>query len=291
MNLQIPLVIDMSDDESKSSNVADIANAVAAVAKEIPVYQDALQPAAQEIGKALGTVAKLVNVALAPVSVLVWGYDQIREFTATKVAEKLRDIPTENIITPKPNIAVPAIEALRYTGHEPSLSEMYANLLATAMNKETANQAHPSFVEIIKQITPDEAKIVNLFTDPNRLYPLLHIRQEYKQGNAEGLQGGYDIIPIFTDLGEVAQCEVQSNVPAYIVNLCRLGLCEIPPMNKYTDVDVYSKLKSSPILEALKLSTEQNGLVYVEKEMRLSITPFGHQFAQACTSVASGRAN
>jgi hypothetical protein len=58
--------MNMSEEDSKSSNVADIANAVAAVAKEVPIYQDALQPAAQEVGKALGTVAKLVNVALAP---------------------------------------------------------------------------------------------------------------------------------------------------------------------------------------------------------------------------------
>lgn len=275
----------MAEEESTKSNVADVANAVAAVVKEVPIYQDAIQPAAQEVGKALGTVAKLVNVALAPVSALVWGYDQIRDFTATKVAEKLKNIPPENIVTPKPNIAGPAIEALRYTGHEPSLSEMYANLLATAMNKETANQAHPSFVEIIKQVTPDEAKIINLFADSGRLYPLLKIRHEYKPGNVEGRQGGFDIIPIFTDLGEIAQCEVQSNVPAYIVNLCRLGLCEIPAMSKYMDEGVYDKLKSSPILEGLKLVAEQRGMVYEETEMRLSITPFGHQFAQACTSL------
>ncbi|WP_230554804.1 hypothetical protein [Serratia plymuthica] len=78
----------MPEEESTNSKVADVANAVAAVAKEVPIYQDALQPAAQEIGKALGTVAKLVNVVLAPVSAFVWGYDQIREFTATKVAQK-----------------------------------------------------------------------------------------------------------------------------------------------------------------------------------------------------------
>ena len=51
----------------------------------VPVYQDVLQPAAQELGKALQTVAKTVHVALAPVSALVWGYDQIKDFVSTKV--------------------------------------------------------------------------------------------------------------------------------------------------------------------------------------------------------------
>ena len=156
----------MSEEQQlKAGQVTEIANAVAAVVKEVPVYQDAIQPAAQELGKALGTVAKLVNIALAPVSGLVWGYEQIREFTATKVAEKLKGVPEEEIITPKPNVAGPAIEALRYTGHEESLSEMYANLLATAMTKDKASLAHPAFVEIIRQLTPDEAKILALFNN------------------------------------------------------------------------------------------------------------------------------
>ncbi len=56
----------MADEESTNSKVADVANAVAAVAKEVPIYQDALQPAAQEISKSPWNRSKLVNVALAP---------------------------------------------------------------------------------------------------------------------------------------------------------------------------------------------------------------------------------
>lgn len=140
--------------------IRDVVDAVTGVAKAVPIYQDVLQPAAQEVGKALQTVAKSVHIELAPVSALVWGYDQIKDFVSSKVAERLKNVPPENIVSPKPNIAGPALESLRYTGHEETLSDLYANLLAAAMDKATAEGAHPAFVEIINQLTPDEAKII-----------------------------------------------------------------------------------------------------------------------------------
>ncbi len=45
------------------------------------------------------------------------------------------------------------------------LREMFANLLASAMNSDVSNDVHPSFVEIIKQLSPDEAKILKYFSD------------------------------------------------------------------------------------------------------------------------------
>lgn len=164
---------------SEDNKVRDVIDAVTGVAKALPIYQDVAQPAAQELGKGLQTVAKTVHIALAPVSVLVWGYDQIKDFVSTKVADRLKNVSPENIITPKPNVAGPALESLRYTGHESSLSDMYANLLAAAMDKSTASGAHPAFVEIIKQLTPDEAKLIGLFIN-HMPFPLIDVRREYK---------------------------------------------------------------------------------------------------------------
>ncbi|ANF09060.1 DUF4393 domain-containing protein [Klebsiella pneumoniae] len=271
----------MSDDESKSSNVADIANAVAAVAKEVPIYQDALQPAAQEVGKALGTVAKLVNVALAPVSALVWGYDQIREFTATKVAEKLKDVPPEKIITPSPNVAGPAIEALRYTGHEESLSEMYASLLATAMNRDTIQKAHPAFVDIIKQLTPDEARIVRGFSAVESINPLISIKATSTPNKK--ITDGYKIVlRNFSLIGEHAGCEHIQLVSAYLDNLIRMGLCQIPEGLIYTDDEWYMPLINHKTVVCLRDELTKNNRESDIKKSMLMVTDFGRQFAEAC---------
>jgi hypothetical protein len=63
---------------------------------------------------------------------------------------------------------------LSYTFEEPSLKDLYLNLLATASDDRRADQAHPAFAEIIKQLTPDETKLLNS-TLRNRDTPMARI--------------------------------------------------------------------------------------------------------------------
>lgn len=149
---------------SDESKLRDVAEAVKSVCEAVPVYQDAIQPAAQELGKSLLTVGKAVNAALSPLKVLIWGYDRIEDFVINRVAEKLRSVPPGDIRTPEPHVACPALEALRFTGHEETLREMYANLLANSLDARTAEIAHPAFVDIVKSMSPDEARIMQIFT-------------------------------------------------------------------------------------------------------------------------------
>lgn len=266
---------------SEENKVRDVVDAVTGVAKAVPVYQDVLQPAAQEIGKALQTVAKTVHVALAPVSALVWGYDQIKDFVSTKVADRLKNVPPENIVTPKPNVAGPALESLRYTGHESSLSDLYANLLAAAMDKTTASGAHPAFVEIIKQLTPDEAKLVQLFVIP-QAFPLLTVRWEYKAPTPEE-SGGMDVLVNFSLLGGQAGVEFPHLTPTYLDNLCRLGLAEIPQMFEYTGKGVYEPLENAQEVLNAKARIEANPKWRVQMQRQgLRVTELGKQFANVC---------
>lgn len=268
---------------SEENKIRDTVDAVTGIAKAVPVYQDVVQPAAQELGKALQTVAKTVHVALAPVSALVWGYDQIKDFVSTKVAERLKNVPPENIVTPSPNVAGPALESLRYTGHEPSLSDLYANLLAASMDKATAHGAHPAFVEVIKQMTPDEAKLVGLFVR-DMPFPLLEVRWEYKNPNpSEGKSGGKDVLVNFSHLGLMAGCEFPQLTPTYIDNLCRLGLTEIPAFYEFTAKGVYEPLESAPEVQQTKARIESNPeLRAVINRKGLRVTELGKQFARVC---------
>lgn len=270
-------IITMSDD----NNIRDVVDAVTGVAKAVPIYQDVVQPAAQEVGKALQTVAKSVHVVLAPVSALVWGYDQIKEFVSTKVTERLKNVPPENIVTPKPNVAGPALEALRYTGHESELSDLYANLLAASMDSATAHGAHPAFVEIIKQLTPDEAKLVALFVG-DRMLPLINLRWEFNP-NSEGNNGGKTILTSFSHLGREARCEFEHMTPTYIDNLCRLGLAEIPAMSSYTAKGVYDALENDPFIKGLIEGIEKSPSIHhVFEHKFLRVTELGKLFANTC---------
>ncbi len=73
---------------SEQENIKETVEAVRGILEAIPIYQDAIQPAAKEIGKSLQTIAKTIHVVLAPVSALVWGFEQIQDFVSEKVTEK-----------------------------------------------------------------------------------------------------------------------------------------------------------------------------------------------------------
>lgn len=87
----------------------------------------------------------------------------------------LASVPPKDIQQPKPHIAVPIIETLKCAGVEENLSHLYANLLATSLDKATAYRTHPGFVDMIKNMCPDEGRIMR-FLSTNSYCPLINIR-------------------------------------------------------------------------------------------------------------------
>lgn len=267
----------MSEEEKTVGNIEGTINALTGLAKAVPIYQDAIQPAAKELGKALGTVAKTVNMALAPVSALVWGYDQIKEFVDHKVTEKLQNVPKENIVTPPPHIAGPALEALRYTGSIEELKELYANLLASSMDSATTNDAHPSFVEIIKQLSSEEAKLLTALISTEQ-EPALTIRN-----NREDNAGGRDQFRNFTVLGEKVGVPDYDRIPNYLDNLCRLGLLEIPASYALIGENIYKPLDEHPVVKAIAESIDnEKGRKSELIHKTIIVTGLGRQFINAC---------
>ena len=268
----------MGEESGGDNKVKETIDAVTGLVKAVPVYEDMVQPVAKQLGKTLETVGKAINMALSPVSGLVWGFENIQVFLSTKLADRLKDVPPEDIITPKPNVAGPAIEALRFTGHEDSLSDMYANLLAAAMDKSTASGAHPAFVEIIKQLTPDEAKLIALILQPLP-FPLVTIRANHK----EVARGGYEVAVNVSLLGGMAKLELPDLVPSYLDNLCRLGLAEIPTGYTYSDTTLYTELENSPQVKAHQQKINQSpDLVWKLNRGAVKVTSLGRQFGSAC---------
>jgi hypothetical protein len=72
------------------------------------------------------------------------------------MADKVANIPDEHLTTPAASVAIPAMQGLSYSVEEPDLKEMYLDLLATATDQRVKDNAHPSFAEIIKQLSPAE---------------------------------------------------------------------------------------------------------------------------------------
>lgn len=260
-----------------SPNLRDTAEAVKGIVEAVPVYQDALQPAVRKAGEGLETVVSAVLIALAPLKAMVWGYEQLETYLSTKVAEKLSETPSSEIIEPKLHVAGPALEALRYTGYEEELSELYANLLAASMDARTAFKAHPSFVEIIKQITPDEARLLKYFS-VTELLPLITVLNQ-----SEDDEGGFtEALVNFSVFGRDASCEHPYLTPSYIDNLDRLGVIEV--RNKsYVAEEAYEELENHPSVVEIKeqISNQDKYKAEIDKKV-IEITHLGEQFIDAC---------
>ncbi|HHF3036786.1 TPA: DUF4393 domain-containing protein [Vibrio diabolicus] len=267
----------MSNESSNESNIEGTINAVTGLAKAIPVYEDVLQPAAKEMGKALGTVAKTVNVALAPVSALVWGYDKIQDFVDTKVSEKLSSVKDEDIVSPPPNVAGPALESLKYTGSIEELKELYANLIASSMDKNTTHKAHPSFVEIIKQLSPDEAKLLVYFASSGSA-PIVDIKN-----NRKDKSGGRYEYRYFTNIGEKLKLENLGLNSSYWSNLIRLGLVDIPDDFQLIEEGIYDDILSHTVVKSIVSNiNKQEGRVAEIIKTAVLVTDLGRQFIDVC---------
>lgn len=263
-------------EQPKNNNIKNTIDAITGLAKAIPIYDDAIQPAAKEIGKSLATVTKTINIALAPVSALVWGYDKIRDFVLNRVSEKLKNIPEENIVTPDPAVVGPALEALRYTGSNETLSELFANLIASSMDKETLKNAHPGFVEIIKNMTSDEGLILKLF-QPGLFKPIMDIKLVLKNGGGE-----FNLINNYSTLAVDAGCKYPDFSSNYIDNLCRLGLLQMPAGRNLVGEKAYDMLIKTSEYEEFKKSHEKGNTSTKEIKKYIELTDLGAQFREAC---------
>lgn len=265
---------------TEENKIRDAADAIKGIVEAVPVYQDAIQPAAKEVGTALQTVAKTLHILLAPVSALVWGYEKIKDFVGDRVAQKLKDVPVEELQQPAPNIAGPALEALRYTGYQDELREMYANLLATSIDGVTAKQAHPAFVEIIKQMSPDEAKMLKVLSLLHTM-PMVDVRSEEKESSA-----GRWAVRNFTLLPHQSRCANLDLGPNYLDNLSRLGLVEL--RENYTLSAIDGADQYLPLIESPEIASRLDAINSVENRKAkvikgaVMLTQLGIQFCNSC---------
>jgi hypothetical protein len=167
----------------------------------------------------------------------------------------------------------------------PALRERYLNLLAAAIDGARADRVHPAFLDVLRQMTADEARIVSLFQHDGP-YPVLTVQSRYKMGGAISTE-----LRNFSLLGEAAGCEHPERAPLYIDNLCRLGITELRPTRLSDDTRVFRAVEEHPeVMAAIarigarpsSLGRATDSIVPDVQRRSLFITAFGRQFYEAC---------
>lgn len=179
------------------------------------------------------------------------------------------------------NLAVTgAATALKPQEEAPSLRLRFQALLDASLDPrdEPGADEHPSFAWIVTQLVPDEALIVSLFAKREHM-PLL----EVQAGSLLGREG-VTVVEHLSAIGETVGARHPEHVPAYIDNLCRLGLLRIVKPDP-ADRDLYELLEASPEVEAVrKRISEELKLTPKLRRRRARLTAFGRRFCDACSA-------
>ncbi len=178
----------------------------------------------------------------------------------------------------------PALEALKYTGHEESLREMYAELIASSLQKSKSDTVHPAFVEVIKQLTPAEARLI---VHLKRLeeFPVICKVEQGSEFHWKGLKDGEyfvlkaEFMGIWSRFEEISTDECSSSLD----NLLRLKIITISDTSIHEPKLMFEKDEFG-YDEYLEEYEKEPKVFKIERERteKLHFTTFGIRFVNAC---------
>ncbi len=242
----------------------------------VEVYKDALSPVVKPIGEILGFLPRTIKLALSSWEKWLINGEESLRLTAESIKEKVKLIPEEKLVEPEPYVAIPAIQQICYCQNSADLRDMYANLLASSMDADKKWHVHPSFVDIIKQLTPDEAKYFKELTPVlAAAHPLIDI--DYGIGKRPVYLSA---VTNFTD-EHLDVLEHPENIGTYIDNYIRLNLIEVLNGRLSAMDKVYNRMKTHPLVKNLIQFYPVDPSVkekYIYKYKMFKLTNFGLYF-------------
>lgn len=262
--------------------IEDAKEGVALIGEIIKVAGN--DPKVKEAGSNLGTTAvtitKAINNALLPLAAVNFAFDKAKQYFnnhfSQDIAEKTANIPPENLIEPKPSIAGPALQGLAFSHEEANLKEMYLGLLASSMDNRIAENAHPAFVEVIKQLDSEEAKLLQQILKLEGSVPIAEIRATALKSREFTVLARH-VMPLLDP--KTNEHKANPHQAAMVDNWIRLGLVSVSYAVQLTSS--YDWVTSRPEYLELekKVDTKLNKIDHASGVIERS--DFGIQFGKA----------
>lgn len=240
------------------------------------VAEDLIRPTSKSIGKNIGLFFDGVTGWLA----YVGQKEQIKqtkhlEDFKKKINEKVMSIPQESIMEPPVNVIGPIVDASKYYYEDIHYQEMFSDLLAAACDKRLIRAIHPSFVEIIKQLSPLDAKLLSMFRYYNT-YPVCDIQAIDKDGKITPFnQSLFD----FKDKHDLFSMDENNLLTSSLDNLIRLGVVSKNRAIIELGYD-YDSFKNNFMYKACDMAKEVPEDIMKIKPARIELTDFGRMFVR-----------
>ena len=224
----------------------------------------------------LSGIFEFFDLIITPVHFLKDAVDLKREQFKENLRIKASKIPSDHLKN-ELDISVigPTLDALKYACLKDYLREMFENLLASSMDDREV--VFPSFVDIVRQLNEDEARLLKFLCDTNKnTFPVINLI--YKLNSERGF---YEVFRNYSDITE-GVCERPALLPEYIDDLIRFGIFNKPAYESIVDEAEYLRIESSSFINELKQTKfDKSGKFDINKGV-VKITPFGMIFLKSC---------
>lgn len=243
------------------------------------IYPDIAKPGAQKVGVALETVLDFSNTILLPLKLVNEKSKIFFQKHMETYSKKMSEIPEGEVVPVTPELGLSIMdELLKVTNDD--LANLFTNLLVNASTREGAGNAHPSFINVIKSLSADEAKIIHYLGVSKADY-FRFIRWDKVMNG-----GSIALTDEFSDLRNAVELNFKDNHIFYINNLKNLGILNSETSYLENETHIYEGLENeySELKETyeniLKESPEKGVIISISKG-RNRITPFGESFIKS----------
>lgn len=202
------------------------------------------------------------------------------EIELKKMQTKYNRIPVEYQVEPSSYIALKGSNELNYALEEEHLKEMFENLLISDMDSRKKYKVLPSYLEIIKQLTPDDVKFLKLLKDWDSFCA---IEIQLKTNGIAGVKHLDEFIVFnYNSKNEIEHGEISKISPLVIDTLSYLNLVENKIGTYYTRREnEYTYLFNNT---KILYNFDENKYTVSYEKCSIEFTELGKNFIDICLS-------
>lgn len=234
----------------------------------VKTYDDAIKPA-------INGAKFCINFLISKVKPYM--YEKIKESNYRireidrKLSKKYNKIPDENKTEPRISILGPAIETLKYNLDEEHIRELFVNILINEMDNRKQSKVLLAYIEIIKQITGEDAKTLKALKNKRNMI-MLYFDSTEKETKA------------YINLDQILIVEQNTYIHPSKITLENLERLKILDIEKYATIPQLQK--TCDFLFDLKKGEYKvkDESVVTKRVAVVNITDFGKNFIDICCS-------
>lgn len=192
--------------------------------------------------------------------------------------QSIASIPEAKKIEPSIQVAAQALENSKYCVSSETLRNMFVKLITGTMNSDIEPLTHPSFPEMIKQMSEYDALLLKELSQTTELYfPIAEYHEIFTEND------GFFTLFSNAYISNIYNLSLD-NCSCALTSLERMGLITISYDEYLTDDSKYLAFKNTTTYKELSSFVNQlnrNSHIDIQKGL-CRITPLGKQFIKVC---------